>query len=318
MKIEKLKFLLIFLMMSSMSFTACKDDDDDMQPMAEQPVDPDTAPKVSVDRFSDEAATLMMRSANPNLPAANSPINYDMPPFITKGLGPNGQMVEYYNFDVQPTDPAPIFVLFRQGESMPVDGQLNIIDVVPGDGGYNDFWHVHKVTVPADYTANVVTSRQEIIDKGYTIEATTTLVNCPVVSEGSIASKRMGGGTSGLIRGWYKDQVVLYFSFEEKNLMTTGSNMVPISPIYVTFNKNPDMNDPTSGPPSGFVTEMWSAQTHNVVATIPSDAGYSPLWSVSVYDNMDFDNVMDLSSAQNANVLAMGVANVNCPIVSVQ
>ncbi len=30
----------------------------------------------------------------------------------------------YYNFDVQSTVPAPIYVLFRDGESMPVQGQI--------------------------------------------------------------------------------------------------------------------------------------------------------------------------------------------------
>jgi hypothetical protein len=69
-------------------------------------------------------------------------------PFITKGFTPSGQTVEYYNFDVQPTAPAPIWVLFKQGESNPVSGQLNIINVIPGDAGYNDFWQVYKVIVP--------------------------------------------------------------------------------------------------------------------------------------------------------------------------
>jgi hypothetical protein len=307
----RIKSILILVASLAIFASACK--------KKEMPEDPDTAPEVSVDRFSDAAATLMKRSENPGLPAADDPINYDQgAPFITKGLGPDGQMVEYYNFDVQPTEPAPIYVLFSEGESSPVPDQLNIIDVIPGDNGYNDFWHLHKVTVPEAYEANVVTSLQEIMDKGYDIEATETLVNCPVVPEGSSASKRMGGGNSDLIRGWYKDQVVYYFSFEEKALTRTANDMVPLSPIYVTFNVNPDPNDPNSGPPSGFMSEQGNMQTHNVVATIPSDNSYSPLWMVNVYDNADFSNVSNLSTAQSANILATGVANVNCPIVSVQ
>src|SRR5579872_5139098 len=61
---------------------------------------PDTAPIVSVDRFSDAFAHLFRRSANSALPAANAPINCDQGPFITHGLGPNGERVTYYNFDV--------------------------------------------------------------------------------------------------------------------------------------------------------------------------------------------------------------------------
>ena len=90
--------------------------------------------------------------------------------------------------------------------------------------------------------------------------------------------------------------------------------MVALSPIYVTFNVNP----PAGGPPSGFVVESGTMKTHNVLATIPANATYSPLWAVSVYDNADFSSVMDLPSVQSANILAMGVMNVNCPVVSVQ
>ena len=91
--------------------------------------------------------------------------------------------------------------------------------------------------------------------------------------------------------------------------------MVPTSPIYVMFNINPDQQD--GGPGSGFKTEPGTTQTHNVVATLPGDAGYSPLWLVSVLDNAAFDSVTDLASAAAATVLGAGVATVNCPIVSV-
>jgi sRNA-binding regulator protein Hfq len=84
----------------------------------------------------------------------------------------------------------------------------------------------------------------------------------------------------------------------------------------VTFNINPDMEG--GGPGSGFVTDPVTGRTHNVAATLPEDDSYSPLWWVSVYDNADFDNVSDLASAQSANILASGVANVNCPVVMVE
>ncbi|MDX1619318.1 MAG: hypothetical protein R3224_11075 [Balneolaceae bacterium] len=288
----------------------CKDN-----PTGPKILDPDSAPVVSVDRFSDEAGTLFQRSSNSALPGPDEAIDFDQAPFITKGLGPVGQAVEYYNFDVMPTQPAPIFVLFREGENEPVENQLNIIDVLPGDENYNDFWHVHKVTVPAGYRANSVTSRAEIMEKGYAIEETDILVNCPVVPEGSTASKRYSTEEStGLIRGWYRDQVVYYFSFEEKALSPTGNGTIPTSPIYVSFNINP--GEAGGGPASGFKTEQGNDQTHNVTATVPNDAEYSPLWFVNVYDNADFDMVSDLSSAQNAGILAEGAAIVNCPIVS--
>lgn len=284
--------------------------DDDL--MA-RPVDPRPAPKASIDRFSDAAGRLFRRSANPALPGANQAINMDQAPFITHGLGPAGQRVRYYNFDVMPVNPAPIYVLFRDGETQPVAGQPNIVDVIPGDANYSDFWRVVRVTVPQNYVANTITSRAQIVAAGYAMQETTTLVNCPIVPEGSTASQ--GGGAEGLTRGWYKGQVVFYFNFGEAPLTSTAIGEVPTSPIFVTFNVNPDL--PNGGPPSGFRTETGTVQTHNVVATLPGQSGYSPLWAVLPYDNAAFDVVNDLGSAAAARGFPMA-AYVNCPIVLVQ
>ena len=279
--------------------------------------DPDKAEIVSVDRFSDDAATLMKRSVDPGLPEANEPIDCDIEPFITKGLGPDGELVEYYNFDVQTLTPAPLWVLFREGEDTPVSGQMNIIDVIPGETGYNDFWKMIKVTVPSGYVANTVTSYDEIFDAGYELQPTTVIVNCPVVPQGSTATKRLGTESPDLDRGWYKGKVVYYFTFIEKDLEVNAIQEIPVSPIYVCFNINPDTSDPESGPVSGAKTETGSQQTHNVVETLPDDANYSPLWMVMVYDNAYFDQVGDLVSAKQALLLVAGAANVNCPVVSI-
>lgn len=270
--------------------------------------DPDSYPKITVDRFSAVAGHLMVRNSMNGLPAINAPINFDEGPFITRGKTPDGKVTEYYNFDVQSTTPAPTYVLFRENESSPVKGQRNIIDVKPGDQGYNDFWQVVKVTVPSDYEANTLTSFKAIQLGGYKMETTTSIVNCPVVPEGSKASKRLINEPGSLIKGWYKDSIAFYFNFGEKAL---SGAMVPVAPIYVTFNVNGDAS-------SGFVVEPGTSQTHNVVSAVPSDAGYSPLWSVSVYDNAKFSSVMNLSDITPASILANGVALVNCPIVLIK
>lgn len=304
----------LFIVMGLAAFctSACGDGTDAIAPAGSglAALNPDSAPQASVDRFSDESGMLMRRSANPNLPGPNMPIDFDQEPFITRGLGPEGESVLYYNFDIQPSQPAPIYVLFREGEDAPVADQLNIIDAIPGVSGYNDFWRVTRVTVPPDYVENSATSLEDLTTAGYPIEATDMLVNCPVVPAGSTASLRWGSEDAGLVRGWYDGQVVYYFGFNEHPLV--GST-VPIAPIYVTFNLNPDQEG--GGPPSGFVTEADSDQTHNVLAALPGSADYSPLWAVSPFDNADFTNVSDLESAEAANVLAEGVANVNCPVV---
>lgn len=276
--------------------------------------DVNTAEKVLVDRFSATAGHLMVRNVTNGLPPANAAVNFDQAPFITKGKGPTGQDVEYYNFDVQTMDPAPIYVLFKSGESSPVADQLNIIDVLPGQTNYNDFWLVYKVTVPSNYKANHVASYSEIQTAGYPVEATTSIVNCPVVPDGSTATKRIGGGSAGLNKGWYKENIVSYFNFDEKAIVASGGK-VSTSPIYVCFNINPA--DTGGGPASGFKTETGTNKTHNVVATVPASASYSPLWLVNAFDNAAFNNVNNLTSAQSATSVGTGLATVNCPVVSV-
>lgn len=310
----KTKLIVITFIIAAIA-SACMDDED----MAPMPLNPDTAGDVSIDRFGPAFAHLFLRDASNGFPAANQPVDFDaIPAFNTHGLGPNGEKSVYYNFDVLSTTPAPIYVLFRNGETTPVSGQLNIINVVPGDAGYNDFWLVEKVTVPTNYVANTVTSYDEIMQMGFPIAATTSIVNCPVVPKGSVARLRYSSSESAdLTRGWYKNKVVYYFNFFEKELMAVNGK-VPTSDIYVCFNINPDQAN--GGPASGFKTEdgMPTGQTHNVPETLPDDAAYSPLWDVQIYNNSSFENVTNLATVKSSPILAMDAVIVNCPIVWVQ
>jgi hypothetical protein len=281
---------------------------------AAKPVDPDQASVAAVDRFSDKAAHLQLRTPDNHLPGPNEPVDFDSGPFITQGLSPStGKPVRYYNFDVQTTMPAPVYVLYREGEDKQVDGQLDIIDTLPGETGYNDFHQVWKVTVSRDYVPNTIVDAGALKDAGYKMEQTPVLRNMPVVPDKSTAKSRLNGQSAELQRAWHRSQVAKFFSFAEAPL--SGAN-VPLSPIYVTFNVNP--GQPNGGPGSGFKTELGSEQTHNVPATLPGDEGYSPLWLVAVYDNADFPSVHDLATALKAKVLAPGAATVNCPIVFVE
>lgn len=283
--------------------------------VAMQPLNPDRAPIATVDRFSDKAAHLQLRTIENHLPGPNEPVDFDTGPFITQGLSPTtGKPVRYYNFDVQGTTPAPVYVLYREGEDKPVLGQLDIIDTLPGEKGYNDFRQVWKTWVPKDYVANTITDSATLLKAGYKPEQTSMLRNMPVVPDKSRAKARLKGASAGLQRAWYRGQVAKYFSFNEASLSVIGSS-VPVSPIYVTFNVNP--GQPNGGPGSGFRAEPNSPQTHNVPATLPGDTGYSPLWLVAVYDNADWPSVHNLDTASKAKLLAAGVATVNCPIVFV-
>jgi hypothetical protein len=271
------------------------------------PFDPATAPRAHIDRFSDAAGTIFRRSERTDLPGPDEPIDFDRGPFLVRGLGPDGRVAEYYNFDVRPQLPAFIRFLVRDGDAVPV-AQGVIVNALPGDPRYSDLWQVVLVFVPHDYVPNTITSLDQIFDGAYREVHTGALINCPVVPEGSTAAKRLGG-TADLRQGWYRDQVIFYFTFSERQIVTTAGGSVPLADLFVTFNVNADRR-------SGYVKEMGTAQTHNVLAVLPEDPAYSPLWTVRVYDNAAFDEVRDLAAARAAPVIDDSLFVINAPIVS--
>jgi hypothetical protein len=279
-------------------------------------LDPDDAPVVAVDRFG-SFGQIHSRDSDPSLPGPGEPV--DFAAMTTRGLGPDGQKVQYYNFDVQSRVPMVAYQLVLPS-GVPVAGQLPIIDAVPGDDGYTDFWRIDRVTVSTDYVANSVTSADEVVASGWPIAEGEAIVNWPVVPDGSTAPVRIDGGDASTSRAWYRSQVAPYFRFDEHPLAPVPLGLfegqVPLSYIWVSFNVNP--GEDGGGLPSGFKTEPGTDQTHNVIATVPGDDDYSPLWMVNVYDNAEFDQVSDRDSAFNATLLATPPGEVNCPVMTIE
>ncbi len=96
-----------------------------------------------------------------------------------------GQQINYLAFGSNPVETAPIYAFITgfddAGNPQFVAGQNNVIDVIPGDEGYSDFWHVNFVTVPADYQPNSLRSAAEVLNSGYEITPANIVLNCPVV-----------------------------------------------------------------------------------------------------------------------------------------
>ena len=279
---------------------------------ASQPLAPDNAPIATVDRFSDAAGTLLRRSNDPRLPGPNEPIDFDRPPLNTLGLSPAGEPALYYHLDVQSTTPAPVYILYREGEIQPVRDQLDIIDTLPGDKGYDDFRRIWKVWVPKDYVANTITDAGALEKLDYKMDETDKLLNMAVVPDGSHARFRFKGGNSELQSAWYEGQVAKFILFDEAPLAVSGDK-VPVSPIYDGFTVNP--GEPNGG--TQFCTGPGPRQTHNIVATVPGDKAYSPLWLRVVYDSAACASVHNLETALQAKKVPAEVLFVNCPIVSI-
>ncbi len=294
-----------------------------------------TAPVASIDRFSDTAAHLWKRSAIATLPAANAPIPFDSAalPFLVHGFGPKGEDIHYYNFDVAPLVPRPVYIL-TNALGRPIPGQLPITDAIPGDASYSDLSDLQTVTVPAGYVANTITAASDLLGKiasdptDYALTDTNLIRNLVIVPAGSTANLHLAGGPAPLEHGWYRGQLVSWLVFDEAvtsqqtTLDTSGAQPAiatnaPHIDIYVTFNKNPDPNDATSGPASGFMVDG-TGRAHNVVSVLPPSIAYSPLWDIDIYNNSAFASVHDLPSAQAAPLLALNAAEVNCPVVEIQ
>ena len=239
-----------------------------------------------IDRFTAAAAHLMIRDAAHPLPAAGAPIDLDVPPFVTQGLGPAGDVVRYYNFDVQRPEPDTLYRIVRPGSREIV---AELVDAIPGDPTYSDFHRIAWVEVPT----GIPTSAAALHGLPTTFDP--TAIDCPIVPRGSHGE---GGGEVHEI--WYRGERLVCLAFGEPLLL--DHDKVPTSPIYVTFGD------------SGFKSD--GPQTHNVVFSVPGDTDYSPLWAVHVYVPEDFASVHDATSAEAAKLLEAHGPLVNCPIIS--
>lgn len=284
---------------------------------AGEPLDPALASVVRVDRFSPAAAQTWVRSDTNGLPAAGEPIDFDAPPFLVRGLGPTGQHLRYYDLDIHSQVPAKLYTFSSDGTPLP--DQLPVLARIPGESGYNDFVRVFDVAVPPGYKANAIRSEADLLASHFLITPTDTIINLPVVPDGSSALLRARNGSTALESAWYDGQIARSLRFEAQVASQSigyGERAVNISTIYIAYNINSNL--PGGGPASGLRTEPGADQTHNVTDSVPGDPRYSPLWMIIIYDNAAFDRVEDDESAEDAPVVP-GVFSplINAPVVEV-
>ena len=281
---------------------------------------PGYVPIAPIDRFSDSAGRFFKRSVEPRLPGPDEAIDFDED-FLQRAIGPNGEVIEFYNFDVRPTTPAPVYQLVdTRGDG--IDAQLLIFDEVPGEPGYNDLRQVSEVVVTdRDFRPNSATSFQDIEAAGYEIEPVEKIIHCVMVPDGSVASKRWFKTLepTALQNGWYRDQIVKFLLFENPKSTTIEISLGEVSTpqMYAFFDNDEDATE-------GFALDG-DGSTHNVFTSLPGLEGYSPLWALRLFKLIAFDrvtNVADaLSQASNEeNKLTLPdneVLHVNAPVVAV-
>lgn len=220
-----------------------------------------------------------------------------------------GEDVVYYDFGMNSTTngpavvPAPIWAFIHgmdaDGNPRFVEGQHNIIDVVPGDEGYSDLWAVNFVVVPEDYEPDSITSRADLdamsTSMGYEIITPGVLVNCPVVPPGSTLESG-----EALTQGWYQGGRVYYPDF--------GLNPAVAIPIWVFV----------TGMDAGGNPVFVEGQ-RNIIDAIPGDEGYSDFWHVRMVMVDDSYEANSITSAEAVGDAGFEVVQapmvVNCPVV---
>ena len=281
---------------------------------------PEYIPIVEIDRFSDEMGVFFRRTENPDLPAPNAPIDFDDPQFRNKAFGPNGEVVEYYNFDVRPKVPAIVYVAVDRRDDK-IAGQLPVFTVIPGAQGYSDFVNIHYVRIiDRDYRANTITDAEDILDSEWEIITTDRVMQAVIVPDGSRAGLRFDATTpSGLLDGWYKGEVVKYLLFEHPAstaIVDFGAGEINTPQMYTFFANNRDEKD-------GFEVDPQTEMTHNVVTRLPGQEGYSPLWVLQVFKLVAFDRVENLASAldqskvEESKIELESLLYLNAPVVGV-
>ena len=238
-------------------------------------------------------------------PSSPAPVDHLARPSTfprVNGWYKNGN-ITYLDYGTSANVSQPILVFFQAASpNTTVVGQMNIIDSIPGQPGYTDFWRVHKVLVPSSYVANTIRSFEEAVASGYAIQATTTIVNCPVVNPNATTPGTLFTKTT----GWYRDRNVFYFDYGPRS---PGLGfIVQSAPLYAFF-----YNNGTSVPGQ-----------RNVIDVKPGDPGYTDLWHVTKvvvgasYVVNSLKSASGIMSAAASNQVTLQPTNmfVNCPVVT--
>ena len=213
--------------------------------------------------------------------------------------------VEYYDFGANTPltqgnsiAVAPIYAFITgmdaDGNPQFVDGQHNIVAVVPGDEGYSDLWQVNLVTVDDSYEPDSVKTVADVMSGGFEVTETDIFVNCPIVDAGTTLE-----GGEPLVQGWYNGEEAFYPDF--------GPNPPVAIPIWA-FITGMDAD----GNPQFVDGQM------NIIDSVPNDPAYSAFWRVNLVMATEDYEANSIISADAARASGMEIMEtdivVNCPV----
>lgn len=284
---------------------------------------PDYISIAQVDRFSDMAGYIFRRSELPDLPGPGEPIDFDQERFFFRGFGPDGERVQFYNFDVRGNLPPPVYIPVDRRDE-PIAGQLPIFDLLPGDEGHSDLWHINYVHIEeGGFKPNSLTSLQGVLDGEYEITPTGEVMNGVMVPPGSSAARRFDPAVPAApLDGWYRGQIVKYLLFEHpqsSSTVTFEGERVVSAEMYAFLENDRNFLDGFARDPNDP-----GLTTHNVVTRLPgTEADYTPLWLLRVLKLNAFEQVANSINAtqqipENLHTLDGEQLRINAPIVGME
>jgi hypothetical protein len=161
-----------------------------------------------------------------------------------------------------------------------VQGQHPIVDVKPGDSSYTHFWEVYNVTVPNSYTANTIKSLSSLNRAQQaglvTITDAKRAINGPLVAKN--VKITVVNGEPQFQTVWYRTDLTTMAIFET-NLPSGGVPSIPIWLIQRAGDScplleavcNKDLNHDSD-----------LKDSNDLIGVTPGQAGYFPLWDVSI------------------------------------
>jgi hypothetical protein len=145
-----------------------------------------------------------------------------------------GRAVQYWDAGAATPAVSNVCVLYRKGSNTPIpfDQQYPIVDAVVGDAAYSPFRHVIKVTVPASYVANTMTSIADLVNALYLDPAlpvfTYTAWDAPSVDENAT----LDGSSEAPMPVWYDGRIAFVFRFADNDvLVNRNTGEVAVSEI---------------------------------------------------------------------------------------
>jgi hypothetical protein len=173
----------------------------------------------------------------------------------------------------------PVY-FFNYQNGAPVQGQFPIIDVKPGDNGYTHFWEINNVTVANTYTPNTIKSLATLNGAKQaglvTIKDAGRSLNGPLVAHN--VKITVVNGEPQFQPVWYRTDLATMAIFET-NLFGGGVPSISIWLIQRDGDSCP-LLEALCGKDLNHDGDI--KDSNDLIDTYPGQAGYSPLWAVSI------------------------------------